>query len=674
MTESDHPKPIRHIETAWIPLADGTRLAARLWLPEDADSKPVPAILEYIPSRRRDSTRDGNDRMHPYLAARGYACARVDIRGSGDSDGVILDEYLQQELDDGVEIIAWLAAQPWCDGSVGMMGISWGGFNSLQVAALRPPALKAIITVCSTDDRYADDMHYMGGSPITGTLEWGASFFSRMSRAPDPLIVGERWRSMWHERLEAVTPAFATWLRHQRRDDYWRHGSVSEDLRRIACAVMAVGGWADDYSNAVFRLLKGLEVPRLGIVGPWGHKYPHEGVPGPAIGFLTEALRWWDHWLKGRDTGIMAEPMLRAYMQDSVPPASHYDRRPGRWVAEPSWPGQDRGGQRFHLNHDGGLAPEAGEALPLAVCSPQTTGVAGGSWCAYATGRVAPELPTDQRADDINSLLFDGPPLLEALEILGAPVATLELESDQPVAQAILRLGDIAPDGRVTRVSYGVLNLTHRDGHESPRPLAPGRRYEVSIRLNEIGYRFLAGHRMRVALSTSYWPLLWPAPRPATLTMTAGRSFVSLPLRRPRAEDAGVRFAPPENTRSAPRRILTTPIIRRVISRDLGTGDQLVDILMDDGRSIIEAVGIETGYRYTLRYRIHPDDPTSARVESDHDIIHRHAHGWDTRVWTHCAIACTSDAFIVEADLQAFEGQRRVFSRSWTQRIARDLC
>ena len=332
------PKKIRHLETIWIPMSDGTRLAGRLWLPEDAEQHPVPAILEYIPYRRRDGTREGDELTHPYLAGHGYACLRLDIRGSGDSEGVIHDEYSKQEQDDAVEAIAWLAAQSWCDGKVGMMGISWGGFNGLQVAARRPPALKAIITVCSTDDRYADDMHFMGGSHMTGNMEWGSAFFSIMGRAPDPLIVGDKWRQMWRQRLEAVTPYYANWLRHQRRDGYWKHGSVCEDIGAITCAVMAVGGWADGYTNAVFRLLRTLKSPKLAIVGPWGHKYPHNGVPGPAIGFLTESLRWWDHWLKGKETGIMGEPMLRAYVQDSLPPASHYDQRPGHWVAEPAWP------------------------------------------------------------------------------------------------------------------------------------------------------------------------------------------------------------------------------------------------------------------------------------------------------------------------------------------------
>jgi len=162
-TRTDFPRRVRVVENDWIPLSDGTRLAAKLWLPEDAEEDPVPAILEYLPYRKRDATAHRDSIRHPYVAGHGYAIARVDIRGTGDSDGIILDEYLPQEQEDAVEVLAWLAAQPWCTGSLGMFGISWGGFNGLQVAARRPPGLKAIITVGSTDDRYADDVHYNGG-------------------------------------------------------------------------------------------------------------------------------------------------------------------------------------------------------------------------------------------------------------------------------------------------------------------------------------------------------------------------------------------------------------------------------------------------------------------------------------------------------------------------------
>ena len=331
MIVTTFPNAVRVIEHTLIPLKDGTMLAARIWLPEDAEQNPVPAILEYLPYRKRDGTYERDALTHPYLAGHGYAGVRVDLRGSGELTGLLFDEYAKQEQDDGVEVIAWLAAQPWCNGSVGMMGISWGGFNGLQIAARRPPALKAIVTICSTDDRYADDAHYMGGTFLTtAALEWAFFFFSLMCLPPDPELVGDSWRAMWLERLQNIPLFQENWLQHQRRDAYWKHGSVCEDYAAIQCPVYAVGGWTDGYKNAIPRLLERLKVPRKGLIGPWAHAYPHFALPGPQIGFLQEILRWWDHWLKGVDTGVMDEPMLRAWMTESVKPAS-----PPRHIAGP---------------------------------------------------------------------------------------------------------------------------------------------------------------------------------------------------------------------------------------------------------------------------------------------------------------------------------------------------
>ncbi len=245
---------MRVIEHTLIPLKDGTMLAARIWLPDDAERNPVPAILEYLPYRKRDGTYERDALTHPYLAGHGYAGVRVDIRGCGESGGLLFDEYAKQEQDDGVEVIAWLAAQPWCSGVVGMMGISWGGFNGLQIAARRPPALKAIVTLCSTDDRYADDAHYMGGTLLTAGIEWASFLFGSMCLPPDPILVGDSWRAMWLERLENVPLFLEPWLQHQRRDAYWKHGSVCEDYAAIQCPVYAVGGWTDAYRNAGTRL------------------------------------------------------------------------------------------------------------------------------------------------------------------------------------------------------------------------------------------------------------------------------------------------------------------------------------------------------------------------------------------------------------------------------------
>jgi putative CocE/NonD family hydrolase len=401
--KSDFPHPIQEIEHIWIPMTDGVRLAARLWLPEDAPQKPVPAILEYIPYRKNDFTAWRDSIRHPYFAGHGYACIRVDLRGSGDSEGILYDEYLKQEQDDAVEVIDWISHQPWCSGAVGMMGKSWGGFNALQVAARRPAALQAIISLCSTDDRYADDVHYMGGCVLASDmLAWAAVMLAYNARPPDPRLVGEGWREQWLERLENTPPFIETWLAHQRRDDYWKHGSVCENYADITCPVYVVCGWADGYTNSVFRLLAGLPGPSKGLIGPWSHEYPEVALPEPKIGFLQECLRWWDYWLKGLDTGIMAEPQLRIWMQESVPPQTHYDFRPGRWVAEPAWPAPDEHirPHKYWLNEDG-LMAQAGAESPLTLQGTQTHGLDAGVWWSYG---IPGDMASDPRFEDGQAL------------------------------------------------------------------------------------------------------------------------------------------------------------------------------------------------------------------------------------------------------------------------------
>jgi putative CocE/NonD family hydrolase len=638
---TEFPRRIREIEHTLIPLSDGTNLAARIWLPTDAFGNPVPAILEYLPYRKRTGTYDRDALMHPYLAGHGYAAVRVDIRGCGESDGLLSDEYARQEQDDALEVIAWLAMQPWCSGAVGMMGISWGGFNALQIAARRPPALKAIITVCSTDDRYRDDVHYMGGAPLRANFGWGSFLFGAMCHPPDPALVGDRWRAMWLERLNNLPLFLETWLRHQWRDGYWKHGSVCEDYSAIQCPVYAVGGWTDGYTNAIPRLLSNLTVPRKGLIGPWAHGYPHTARPGPQMGFLQDALRWWDHWLKGIDTGMMNEPMLRAWMTESVKPAPYHETLPGRWIAEPSWPPPGIAVHRLFLADDG-LRADSARLTPRAVCSPQTVGKSAGAWCPF--GQSADQAG-DQREDDARSLVFETQPLDARIEILGAPAVVLEIAADRPIANLIVRLCDVHPDGASLRVSYGILNLTHRDGHETPAPLIPGRRYRVRIQLNDAGAVLPAGHTIRVALSTAYWPMIWPSRKKATVTVFGGT--LELPVRAPSVADALLAPLPPPET-AAPE---PTTAVRQGVVR-------------------IDRLGLELGTESDFTSHISEDDPLSAVAEMRQtQTISRGA--WRIRIETQIQMSCTHDAFLLRATMRASEGDAEICRREWDYSIPR---
>ncbi len=663
------PESVHEIETAWIPLSDGCRLAARIWLPAHAEERPVGAVVEYIPYRRRDLSRMRDEPMHRYFAEHGYASLRVDLRGSGDSSGLLEDEYTRQEWNDGTEAIAWIAAQRWCNGSVGMIGLSWGGFTALQIAALRPPALKAIITVGSTDDRYRDDMHFTGGCLIDDQMEWGTGFLCYLSLPPDPEVVGEEWRQTWFSRLEHLRPPVHRWLRHQHRDAYWRHGSVCEDFPAIEAAVYAVGGWADGYSNAVFRLMEGLAAPRRATVGPWGHLYPHEGVPGPAVGFLQDALRWWERWLDGVDNGIMDEAPCRLWMQEWVRPGPWHSERPGRWLATGARPGESTHPVTFHLT-SGGLRGQAGDEERIETSSPQTLGLAAGEW--YGKGYPTGE-PIDQRVDDAFSLCFDTEPLSERFELLGAPELDLHLDCDREVALVAIRLNDVAPDDSSLRVSYGVLNLTHREGHEAPAPLVPGERFTVRMKLDHIAHAFPPGHRIRVAVSTAYWPLAWPAPEVVTLGVHCGRSTLTLPRLKPDCASPALHpFEAPECARAMNRDVHRLGRATRTVIEDVASGEVRVLEFRDLGDYRISDIGLRFHEVSEIEHAIRRHDPLSARCTARREFTLCRGD-WHVRIDARTTLTSTKDAFQVSSSCDAYESGRRVFARNWHDDIARML-
>ncbi len=667
---TEFPRPVREIFHTWIPLSDGTRLAARIWLPEDAEESPVPGVLEYIPYRKNDLTATRDVPHYTYVAGHGYACVRVDLRGSGESEGVLRDEYLQQELDDGVEVIRWISEQSWCSGRVGMIGISWGGFNGLQIAALRPPQLGAVITLSSTDDRYSDDVHHMGGCLLGDNLSWASTMLSHNSIPPDPRVVGDEWRKMWLERLEGSGLWLAEWLRHQRRDPYWRHGSVCEDYEAIRCPVMVVSGWADGYSNSVFRLMENLSVPRRGLIGPWRHLYPHLGRPGPAVGFLQEEVRWWDQWLKDLETGVTDEPMLTVWMQDSVPPTTDYEIRPGRWVVEEVWPAVDIEEAEFGLARGRLVMDDTPhDDQPLSIRSPLSCGLFAGKWCSYG---APPDLPHDQREDDGGALVFETEPLEDDIEMLGAPVVELEVEVDRPVAMVAVRLSDVLPDDRATRVTYGLLNLTHRNSDEHPERLQPGERYGIRVRMNDIAQKVPTGHRLRLSVSTVYWPLAWPAPEPVKLTLYPESSRMTLPLRTVRAEDErDSPFGPPEAGPPLEKTVVRMPEQSWTVVRDLVRDESRLEVVNDVGVYRIDAVDLEIETRATETYSFRADDHESLRGETW--WMRRFKRGsWEVRTVAHTVLSSDAEEFRIQAQLDAYEGDARIRSMSWDDRIERD--
>lgn len=622
------------VHDLWIPMSDGIRLHARAWLP--ATEVRVPALLEYLPYRLDDWTSVRDSERHPWYAAHGYASVRVDIRGTGSSEGLFVDEYSEVELDDGEEVIAWLAAQPWCDGKVGMFGISWGGFNSLQLAQRCPEPLKAIVTVCSTDDRYDNDVHYLGGSVLAIDMAaWAGTMLAFASRPPRPEVVGPGWVEQWRQRLAEQQPLGPIWLSHGRRDDYWRRGSVCEDYPAIRAAVLAVGGWNDPYRDTVLRLLENLESPVKGIIGPWSHQYPDRGLaPGPGVDFLGETLRWWDRWLKGIDTGVEDEPALRAWVTESEPPATYVEVAAGRWVGV-DWPGSASSAVL-------GLGAEGETAI---VASRWATGQDAGRFFPFGN---AGDLPSDQRAEDGRSVCIDFP-LDESVTVLGRAVASLRLQSSHDRGQVIVRLCDVAPDGTSRLVSRGVLNLRRRKGMECDDALLPGEPVEVRVPLVAAGYEFAAGHRLRVALSNHYWPWVWPHPVDAELQVDLGASTLELPLLD--ADPAPVEFGAAVHTRpipiSAPAGAVE-PGPERVISHDVVSGETIITVDPRYGGTRHYPDGLDFWEETEETYSIREGDPTSPRTESNW-MIRLANDGWSATVRTRSVISCTETEFIVDS-------------------------
>ena len=679
------PRPLHEVSVRdeWVPLPDGTRLHARIWAP--VADHPVPVLLEYLPYRLDDWTAPRDSERHPWYAARGYASVRVDIRGTGSSDGLFDDEYSVQELDDGVALIEWLAAQPWSTGAVGAFGISWGGFNALQLAGRAPAALKAIVTVCSTDDRYDNDVHYVGGAVLgIDMASWGGTMFAFNSRPPRPEVVGADWVARWRERLEHNRPLAPTWLAHQERDDYWRHGSVCEDYSSITAAVLAVGGWADPYRDAVLRLVTNLDAPVKGIVGPWSHQYPDRGLaPGPGIAFLEETLRWWDRWLRGEATGVEEDPALRAWINDSKPPATYYASRAGRWVAAEAWPSTATEARAVPLTAFASGESAASADGTVVVRSPQSTGMDAGRFFPFGN---ATDLPPDQRAEDGRSACFDllvggtgagaaggsaggaagapgdgsaggpggGAVAGAPLDLLGTVVVDLAVTSDVPHAHVVVRLCDVAPDGSSTLVTRGVLNLDARNGRDRADPMEAGVEEVVSVALVSTGHSFPAGHRLRLAVSSAYWPWVWPHAEEATLVVAPARSTATLPVWT-RATDDGVRFGPASHAEPiAVRRLpAASDLPQRSVTHDVETGEWTLDVDpgYGGGREYPDGLVFTEDSRET--YRIVDGDPLSAVAESRWRIG-LEKPGWRAWLETSSRLTATATEFVVENDLRAW--------------------
>lgn len=652
-----------------IAARDGVLLSANLWLPRaQSAGQKFPVVLEMIPYRKDDWRYEADHARMGYLAQHGFAGCRVDVRGTGSSAGVALDEYTAAETQDGCDVVAWLAAQPWCNGSVGMWGISYGGFTSIQVAMQQPPALKAILPMYASADRYTDDVHYLGGcKTVSEMLGYTLSQIGMNALPPVPAISQAGWLPQWRERLEQTPPWVLNNLRQQQDGGYWRRGSLAPDYGRIKCAMLLVGGWNDGYTNSALRMLQHCTAPRRAIIGPWGHTLPHAPFPGPAVDWMQEMVRFFGHWLRGDQNGVMHEPALLYYETAHSAPQAFPVQLPGSWQATSAFGGAQTANATLWLG-----------TAALCETSPAQAGVAyyahrpaHGTHAAlcWGPGGLPTGLARDMRADDALVPGFSSAPLVEPLRVLGNPRAVLFVSSSAPVAAVVVRLSEVAPDGTPTLVSTGILNLAHRNGHGQPQALDPGTVYEVHVELKGIGHQFSAGNALRLSVSSGWWPVLWPTPHAAHNQLHWGAACparLELPLA-PGSEPLPVlKFTPP-NLVHGGSHIELPP--RYEVVEDVLADTVTVRVFSGDRSEL--AGGISLGVSEAMEMTAHNIDPAHVTVATDIHYDLEQA-GQVAAVHVHGTIKSTATHFNVDLRLRAAWQGEAFYERAWVEAIARD--
>ncbi|MGH6690371.1 MAG: CocE/NonD family hydrolase, partial [Gammaproteobacteria bacterium] len=646
---------------------DGTRLAARLWLPADAERNPVPALLEYLPYRKRDSMRLRDGAMHRYFAGHGYASVRVDIRGTGDSDGLIDDEYTRQEQDDALEVIAWLAARPWCSGRVGMFGISWGGFNAIHMAMRNPPALGAIIAVDATDDLYQDDVHFIDGIMHVDSWEMSQDLDNARPGAPEYRIDEDYFRN----RFDAP-PWMLTYKRQQRDGPFWDRASAKGRYDEIRIPAFLIGGWYDGYRDSIPRLLANLRAPVKAILGPWSHAWPHEPYPQPGIEWRHEAVRWFDQWLKGIDTGIADEPRFAVFVRGWHGPGPYLEEAPGAWRWEDGWPIERSRDRVLYPQPDHTLSPGSPERTIHHLRYLPSVGVEAGGPVMW-WGDVA----HDQRPTDAFSLVYDSAPVAEDTEILGTPRATLEVSADAPRANWFARLSDVAPDGTVTLVPGAAFNGTHRFSAREPAAIVAGEPFELAIDMHFTSWVFPRGHRIRLSVNNAQWPMLWPTPYPMTTALYLGGSDgtrLALPVV-PFARRPVPAFLPAAES----------PTLAGYETLDTGTTSGYGEISSVERNPQTGAVTVEatnTGgsrypwgierYRETIRHDVTDDAPESASVLGSHRLeveLPGRSLVWEAEL----SLRSDGDNFYYTYLRRLSENGELLRAKTWTDTIPRDF-
>ena len=649
-------------------MSDGVHLSARIWLPSHVGNNSVAAILEYIPYRKRDMVRVRDERNHVYFAQQGYVSVRVDMRGSGDSGGHMEDMYGIRELSDAKEVIEWIAAQHWCNGQVGMMGTSWGGTSSLQTAIEKPAALKAIIAVCATDNRFEDDIHYMGGCVLTDTVEWAATLPVILASPPDPENLGEKWREIWMQRLEKARFPGENWLSHQIFDDYWQNGSVSQTGKPYECPVLLVGGWRDRYSNTVINCLNQDPSNCWGIIGPWGHHYPDQASPGPGISFQKVATRWWNHWLNGVENGVPKDPKLTVWVSSYDEPQDRVEKSSGFWTVQQDWPCPESKTQTYYFVDRSLRSDPADCNLAEIIPVDLTVGMAAGDTGYF--GRAG-GLPLDQQVDDERSLIFETNTMAEPIVLLGSALLELAIARDRQNAQISVRICDVAPDHKVAQVSLAIRNLALGDDLKTPLEYSENDVSKYMINFPNKAYRFEVGHRLRISISGSYWPLVWPSPGLSRLKLYPDRCSLFIPIfPSVPATDRNMSEAESLDSLIDNHIVVADPELERRIEID-PIGQTRSDSWKQPMRVVrFPEIDLEFGFETDACHTIRLDNMTSAQST----FVHRLHFSQDNRIVEvvgTAELSSNEQLYRLSGSLDVKENEKLIFSRNWNSDIPR---
>ena len=661
-----------------IPVRDGTRLAADLYVPSERSAPEtrasrggeLPVVMDYLPYRK-DEVAPGYARMYHEIARHGYVVARVDIRGTGGSDGVAVDEYVAQEQLDGYDCVEWLGTQPWSDGHVNMIGISYGGFTCLQVAAEQPPHLTSIVPMDFTDDRYTDDCHYRGGClRMYYDVGWyGTRMIAWNAMPPDPAVDGD-WARLWQERLARNEPYLLEWLRHQTDGPYWRQGSIRGHIDRIRCPAFLIGGWNDGYPNPPLRVYRELAVPAQVWIGPCNHVLPDAAIPGPRVYFLREVIRWLDRWCREDQGGHEYEPPVVVYMQTAQQPVPDRLDAPGAWRAEQAWPAPGAHDRTLFLGPNGMLVDDevrsAGDGVDTFEYRP-TVGTSAGLW----SGGVPFGVSTDQRIDEAHSLVYTSALLADALPVLGWPHVSLSVSSSATVVAFVASLSDVAPDGTSQLVAKGMLNATRRESLTGPKPLTPGELVDIEIEIDATGWLFQRGHRVRLSIASADWPNVWPTGQPATNHVHRGPgrpSRLVLPEVPPEGSASPPSFEPSTVEVSPPS--AAVPGSTWILSNDQLTGR--ARMTMSVASAFVSPEGTPIEREFGCVCEVDPHDPARATARGWH-VCRSGRAGSTIESRADVSIGSTATHFHVSIDLHVKVNGVAHFSRSWTESIRRVL-